>query len=225
MIADDAAIRRTADGFIEGCGFLGDPRRQFVARAVYEALLAGRPVPVEAIAERVGPEVADGADVAAMLATWPAVFRDPDGAVTGFLGLSIDDAFPHRFEVEGRGVAWTWCTFDPLFVARVLGATALVDTRCPVTGTDIRVVVTPGGVREAVPSTTAMSLLPPDPSDFDHIITTLCHFIWFFATPEAARSWTDEHPGTFVASLDEGHHVARRMTDHVFGAVLGEVPA
>ena len=129
-------IDRTSDAFVAGCGFLHEPRHQRVGAAMYRILAGGQPASIADIASRA--EVTT-AEVEEWVGSWPAVFRDDDGAVTGFFGLSVDDGFNHRADVDGMGTAWTWCTYDPLFIARVLGATVRVSSHCPVTGTEVRV--------------------------------------------------------------------------------------
>ncbi|MGH9113998.1 MAG: organomercurial lyase [Acidimicrobiales bacterium] len=212
-----SVIEDTSHAFITGSGFLRAPEDQRVARAIYELLATGQPAPPDEIAERAGVAVAD---VEGRLGSWPAIFRDAGGGVTGFWGLASDQVSNHRFDVEGVGTSWTWCAYDPLFIARILGATAHVTSQCPVTDITVRLTVTPEGVRDIEPATATLSMLSPDRASFDDVITTLCHYILFFATPEAALSWTSEQPGTFVVSIDDGFEIARRMTDSVFGAVL-----
>lgn len=212
------AVERTAQAFITGCGFLAGGRQQRVALAIYELLMRGKPAPVLDIAER---SAVDEAVVDRWMARWPAVLRDDHGAVTGFFGLTCDEGFPHRFDAGDMGTAWTWCTYDPLFIARVLGVEARVTSHCPITGTEVTLRAGPDGVSEVQPGTAAMSMMPPDVASFEDIITTLCHYIWLFETREAAEYWTAENPDTFVVSVAEGFEIARRMTDTVFAEVLG----
>jgi alkylmercury lyase len=213
-------IDSTSDAFIALGGFVATPGDQRVAVAIYELLATGRPARPDEIAERAGASVVE---VESCLSAWPATFRDAHGGVTGFFGLTIDPVYSHRIDVEGVGTAWTWCTFDPLFITRVLDVTAVVTSRWPVTRTTVQLTVTPEGVRDVEPSTTAMSMLSPDHASLDNIITSLCRYIMLFATPEAAQSWTSENPGTFVVSIDDGFEMARRMTDRVFGSVLDRI--
>ncbi|MCB0976923.1 MAG: hypothetical protein KDB02_05640 [Acidimicrobiales bacterium] len=206
-------VESTSDAFVAGLDYLRDPRHQRVALATYELIATGKPARVDRIAEGAGVDIEE---VEEWMSDWPAVFRDEDGAITGFFGLSVNDGFAHRFDTDEYGRAWTWCTYDPLFIAKVLGVTARVSSNCPVTGTPVTLTVTPEGVRDLDPPTAVMSMLPPDRASFRDLITTLCHFIWLFETAEAAESWTAQNPGTFVISVDEGFEIGRRMTDQVF---------
>ncbi|MGH9137984.1 MAG: organomercurial lyase [Acidimicrobiales bacterium] len=211
-------IEQTSAAFIDASAFLRRPEEQRLARTIYRLLATGHPAPPTEIAARADRRVGD---VEQLLDTWPAVFRDPDGAVVGFWGLASDKVSNHRFEVDGAGTAWAWCAYDTLFITRVLGATAEVSSLCPATGTTVRLTVTPDGVTDVEPSMAMVSLLRPGKPFDDDVIQNLCHFIHFFASPDAAEAWTAEHPGTFSLAVDDAFEVARQMTDAVFGAVTG----
>ncbi len=212
-----SVIDPTSNAFVALGAFISTSGHQRVARAIYELLATGSPAQPTAIAERSRVSVAE---VERYLGEWPATFRNSDGAVTGFFGLASHPGYRHRLDVEGLGTAWTWCTYDPLFITRVLGVTGVVTSQCPVTGTTVRLVVTPQGVAEVEPSTAVMSMLSPDRASVENIITSLCRYIALFGTTEHAHSWTSADPGTFVVSIDDAFEIARRMTDSVFGAVL-----
>ena len=111
-----------------------------------------------------------------------------------FLRLSVDDGFTHRADVDGMGTAWTWCTYDPLFIARVLGATVRSARTARSPGPRSASPSPPDGVDAVEPATAVMSMMPPDLASFDDIITTLCHYIWFFCGRRAARRWTRRTP-------------------------------
>jgi hypothetical protein len=54
-----------------------------------------------------------------VLRSWPAVFWDDRGRVTGMWGLALAE-MPHRIRRAGIGLH-AWCAWDPLFLARVIG--------------------------------------------------------------------------------------------------------
>lgn len=43
----------------------------------------------------------------------------------------------------------------------------------------------------------------------------------FFASPEAGATWVEEHPGTFLLSLDQGFELGRRFNGLRLGPELG----
>ncbi len=188
---------------------------QRLAVALYRALAEGAPVPAAALAERCGlgePQVAE------TLGGWPGVFRDDAGDVIGFWGLALPE-MAHGFTVGGRRL-YAWCAWDALFITPILGQVAQVCSRCPVTGRPVSLVVGPDGVREAEPATTVVSFLSPRRPWADDVVTSFCHYVLFFASPEAGATWADEHPGTFVLSLADAFELGRRFNALRLGAAL-----
>ncbi len=202
--------------FIDGFVSLTADQRRF-AQTIYRLLAAGRPAPPAAIAEQAGWPVAD---VEAQLDAWPAVFRNYDGAVVGFWGLTSEALTDHRMQFDRAGTAWTWCSYDTLFIAPLLDTTAHVTSRCPITGTTVRLTVSPHGVSSLEPDTAVVSLLLPDKPFDDNVRQTLCHYVHFFASPAAADEWTRAHPGTFSLPVADAFEVARRTNAAVFGSVV-----
>lgn len=123
---------------------------------------------------------------------------------------------PHRLEIDGRTL-YTWCAFDPLFVAPLLRETGRVTSTCPVTGTKITLIVDASGVRDVDPPQAVLSFLKPEDGLGDDIIERFCHYIHLFASPEAAQAWVAEHVGTFVLSVDDAFEIARRTLGRLSG--------
>ena len=184
------------------------PRLDAVARdvaiALYRALAEGHPVQPEEVAGRVG---IDAANVAGMLAQWPGVFRDEAGAVVGFWGLAIPD-MPHRFEVDGADLH-TWCAWDPLFIAPLLGKTARVASRDPVTGATVSLSVTPTGVEVLSHPEAVISFLVPDEPWGHAVIQRFCHFVLLFESRTSGSAWVADHPGTLLLSVGEAFELGR----------------
>jgi hypothetical protein len=101
---------------------------QRLAAALLRLLSAGAPVTIAAAAAAAGMPRARAEPV---LRSWPAVFRDDRGRVTGMWGLALAE-MPHRIRRAGIGLH-AWCAWDPLFLARVIGDLQ-VATADPVTG-------------------------------------------------------------------------------------------
>jgi len=201
----DAAIA-SATGRLEDQG-------QRLAVAVFRLLSAGHPLSV--------PAAADAAEMtepqaASILRSWPAVFWDDHGQVTGFWGLALAGMPPHRIRRAGTELS-AWCAWDPLFLARIIGDLQ-VATADPVTGQTITYDISPyGSITGASHPDAVLSFLRPDQPWDDHVMASFCHYVRHFTSPATARRWTAGHPGTFVINLDDAAELARRHTARFFG--------
>jgi hypothetical protein len=65
-----------------------------------------------------------------------------------------------------------------------------------------------------------LSLLVPEVESCNRdVISTFCHFIYFFKDPPAGEWWTAEHPGTQIVTVDQGMELARAKNEWQFDAV------
>lgn len=108
--ATDAALAAATPG-------LGEDGQRLAA-AVLRLLSAGDAVAPAAAAAAGMPESRAGQ----LLRSWPGVFWDDRGRMTGFWGLALT-GMPHRIRHAGTNLH-AWCAFDPLFLARAFGATS-----------------------------------------------------------------------------------------------------
>jgi alkylmercury lyase len=198
----DSDISELADALNVANPFLDKGGRR-LALAIYELLAEGRPVSIEEIAKRTD---ADPAWVGETLDDWTGVFRDDDGRVIAFWGLALPE-MPHTFELNGRTL-YTWCAWDPLFIAPLLGSDARVTSTCPVTGRTITLLVGPDGVRGVDPPEAVLSFLRPSAEMREDVIESFCHYVLLFSSRDAAAVWIAEHPGTFVLALEEAFKLA-----------------
>jgi alkylmercury lyase len=157
----------------------------------------------------------DEAHVSATLAEWPTVQRDEQGRVIAFSGLTLSRT-THRFEVDGHEL-YTWCAWDTLFLPALLDRPARVQSRCPVTGVEVRLTVTPDGVTAADPEPLAVSLPRPDTTTSEDIAGSFCCHVHFLAGPEAGKRWLVEHQGANVLTLDEAFELGRHATRACLG--------
>lgn len=177
-----------------------------IAAALYRELALGDPVASATLAARTG--VAEET-VVARLDAWPGVFRDPAGRVVGFWGLAIPE-MPHQFHAEGGKPMHAWCAIDPFLIVPVIGRTARVESKDPVTGAPVTMTVAPDGVRDLAPADAVVSFLLPKGELGHDVIQTFCHFVLNFASEESGGEWTARHPGTMLLTVDEAFRVARR---------------
>jgi alkylmercury lyase len=198
-----------------------DQRR--LAITLFQALAEGQPVDDTRLAATVGrsPE-----EVSATLegpAFRPLLYRDDDGRIIGFSGLGLGQLGEtvHRLHVDGREL-YAWCAGDALFLPSTLEREVRVESRCPVTGEPISLLVAPGGYRDIAPPEAVMSMLAPEEvaarlGRGEDVIQGLCHFLFFFASEEAAREWTSQHPGTVTFPIEDGFELGRRWIAHKWG--------
>jgi alkylmercury lyase len=183
-----------------------DAEQQRIALEVYRGLALGSPLAASDIAART-QEPEDR--IEQLLRSWPGVFRDRQGRVVGFWGLTIEQLSPtHRLEIDGREL-FTWCAWDTLFLPELLSATARVESTCPTTGKRISLRVSPRGVTETSHPDAAVSFLVPDRKFDADVIQSFCHFVHFFVSEQAGQAWTASHPGTFLISLDGAFELGR----------------
>lgn len=192
-------------------------REQHLAIGLYRLLAEGEPVQAAVLADRAGLAQEE---VERALATWKGIITDDDGSVIGFLGLSIRP-MPHRLTLGGRTI-YAWCAYDTLFLPELLGANADVESHCPTTGERITLTVTGTEISNPRPAGTVLSYLHKNEPVDQHVITTFCHFIHFFASSAAASEWTGQHEGTFSISLAEGSEIARLVNRGRYSSILAD---
>ena len=136
--------------------FLSLERDEQVASVkLYRLLAEGSPVSSQQLAA--SADIAEGR-ISEMLDGWPGVCRDEDQRVVGYWGLALAET-DHSIEVDGREL-FAWCAWDTLFLPEILGKPAAVKSKCPISGQDIRLIVTPEGIEGEDPA----KIPPPQPS-------------------------------------------------------------
>ncbi len=174
--------------------------------ALYDLLAQGDPVtPAEIAAHAREPE----AVVVATLKGWPGVFWDDEGRVVGFWGLAIPE-MDHRFHAENGKPMYAWCALDPFLIVPVIGRSARVESKDPVTGEPIAMTVTPQGITDLSPATAVVSFIAPDkPFDFD-VIESFCNYVLNFSSRESAERWAAEREGIVLLPASEAFEVGLR---------------
>jgi alkylmercury lyase len=193
-----------------------DRTEQQLALALLRELALGAPVGVDRLttAGSLPPE-----RVARTLERLPGVFRDGQKRIIGFMGLTVVEMGEHRIHTHGRTLS-AWCAWDTLFLPELLGETARVTSRCPITGKQISLTVSPTGPTDLRPMDTVISFLLPE-GEFDaRVIQRFCHFVHFFATRTAGERWSGEHPGTFLLSVEDAYRLGELTNDVVWGSAL-----
>lgn len=179
-----------------------------ITRAAYAALLAGTPISLADLARRANLSV--GA-VERVLAGRPGVARfSADGQLEGYLGLSRRPT-AHAFVVQHRTL-FVWCVWDGLFLPRVIGRTARLTSRCPVTGHPIALFVGPDGVLDVDPGSAVMSFVASS-GPAGNGAGACCRYIHFLESPVAGKQWQAGHPTGCVLTIDQAWSLARSFVD------------
>ena len=214
MTAETASVSVDAlDAAIAAATGRLDDQGQHLAVAVFRLLAAGHPVSVPAAADAAGMTEPQAASI---LRSWPAVFWDDHGQVTGFWGLALAGMPPHRIRRAGTELS-AWCAWDPLFLARIIGDLQ-VATADPGTGETITYEISrDGSITGASCPDAVLSFLRPDQPWDNNVMTSFCHHVRHFTSPATAQRWTAGHPGTFAIGLNDAAELARRHTARFFG--------
>lgn len=136
----------TAAAVAEALGVAGlrmefDPALARLVAHALRVIATGEPLTREAVRD-LAHDLDDPDDV--VTAVMRIVESDARERIIGVLGLS-QGRHPHAFTVGGHTLS-TWCAWDALFLAPVLGEPADVRSRDPATGATIDVRVAPDGV-------------------------------------------------------------------------------
>jgi len=199
-----------------------DKRQQTVSLGLYRELARGRPVRREQLASALDMPDREVSEVLDSDALSCLTYHDDQKAIIGFGGLAVVE-MAHKFIVNGQTL-YTWCAWDSLFIPELLDATAQVESTCPETLLPVRLRVSPRGVEMVEPSDTVVSFLLPNQlrigQTAPQAMKTFCHLVYFLASPDAGRAWTDRHAGTFVISLEDAFILAQMLNTHRFGPAL-----
>jgi len=84
--------------------------------------------------------------------------------------------------------------------------------------------VDPDGVRELDASTTLVSMLSPDESFDQQVISSFCHFVHFFSSSEEGEAWVSQHQGTFLLSVPEAYELGRLVNRARYGVLATSAP-
>lgn len=193
---------------------------QRLSLALYRLLAEGQPVPRASLAERLGISMEA---VNRILDGWPGVFSDAGRRLVGYWGLSLQSKYtsPHKLTVNGRTLA-AWCAWDTLFLPQLLGHNVEIESASPGGGT-VRLMLTSDQVERVEPVNAQMSVFLPDRASVQKdVITTFCYFLHFFPSPQAGESWSAQHAGAFLLSIEEAHVLARLKNEAQYREVLGK---
>jgi alkylmercury lyase len=147
------------------------------------------------LALSLGTRVETAAALVFVSALNPFVHIGEVGQIDAFYGLSVTPTH-HQLTINGRKL-WAWCAPDTLEHPELLGSTAAIESRDPQTGHLVRLTVSPAQIEAVEPESAAVSMRRPETWDATssiRIMTSACHFGFFFASRESGERWLANHP-------------------------------
>lgn len=140
-------------------------------------------------------------DVEVALTTFADTVYDDNGDVVA-CGLSLLPT-PHSFRVCGKEL-YTWCALDALMYPRALDQVVQIESRCPVTGSPVRLTVTPTAVSNLSPAGVVLSMVAPGTkAGCCNVRSSFCSVVHFISSAEAAATWQSQHPDAVILSVEE----------------------
>ena len=107
---------------------------------------------------------------------------------------------------------FAWCAFDTLTYPVELHVSAQITSRCPVTGKNIRLTVTPERVLDLDPPDAQVSLVVEVAAGgCSNVREDVCTYGHFFASPEAATRWQETHQEVLILSVEEAYQVGKLL--------------
>jgi alkylmercury lyase len=199
------SIQDLADAIGAAVGDLNDEERAIYV-ALYELLTEGKPVTPAIVATRTGLDVEL---IERTLAAIVGLFRDDAERVVGLGGLAIPK-MDHKFQAEGGQPIYAWCALDPFLIVPVLGRSARVESRDPVTGETVTMTVTPDGIEDLSPSSAVVSLLAPDGPFDENVVLNFCNHVHNFGSLESAEKWAAGRADITILPTGDAFEVGRR---------------
>ena len=140
--------------------------------------------------------------------------RDADDNIIGLMGLSLNEDWAHRFNVNGVPLR-TWCAWDTLFLPAMIGGKAVVESESPVSGETVSLMVSPEKVEESTPSGAVVSIATIDTavhdvSSVEAIWSNFCHQVFFFPSRAEAEKWAEGKTNIAILSVHEAFELGKR---------------
>lgn len=139
--------------------------------------------------------------------------RDSDDNIIGLIGLSLNQDWAHRFEVNGNSLR-TWCAWDTLFLPQIIGEEVMVESESPLSGETVRLKLNGNGVTSSLPETSVVTIVTIDPdihdvSSMEAVWGNFCHQVYFFPSREEAEEWAADKDHIAILTVSEAYELGR----------------
>lgn len=194
--------------------------KQQISAKIYNLLSEGDPVSIEEIAKSLGM---DKDHVKSIIDEWAGIYYNDDGNIIGYLGLAVEK-MGHRFKL-GEKTLYTWCAWDTLFIPQIIGKTANIESRDPLTKETISLTVThDGGISAVEPTDAVISFMIPNTEEVrTDVIKSFCHYVHFFESRNSAEEWisqSDKKDEILILSIEDAYTIALRRNEMQLGEIL-----
>ena len=180
-----------------------------MAATLYKEIAKGRPVDsatVDTLIIDAGVDLDDGREFVSKVSE-----KNEQGDIAGSLSLT-QNPYPHKFEVDGIDLA-TWCAWDTLFIAPVIGKVANVVSNPPGSDAEVKLQIGPDGVKAPEDAVVSFVILEPDEIDMgslESVWMVFCHQIHFSPSREEAEAWTSGRGYKFaILSIEDAFAVGQ----------------
>lgn len=191
-----------------------------LVRTTIKLLSNGDPVSIKEISLETSLRDGKVRDYVAQLEGMGMAELNDEGEIVGMI-LSLLPT-RHSFLVNGKSL-YAWCAADALFLPSIIGKSASVRSKDPLTGDEISIEVTQNSIELLSPEGGYLSLVAPGMTpDVGSSCKTgqdnaklvgrggaLCDNIYFFASEDSARKWQNGREGYEIMSIREGSEIAR----------------
>ncbi len=197
------------------------PEEQRAGLVLLREVARGEPVGIAQFEQALGTSIETAEALTRDSPLSRFVYADQSGRIQGFFGLSVTPTH-HQTTINKRKL-WAWCAPDTLEHPELLDETAQIESRDPETGEWVHLTVSRDRIETVDLPGAVLSMSRPkrwDVTSADRIITSACHFHFFFASRDSAERWVAKHPETLLLSLEEAFAFMKRFNHYMFGTEL-----
>ncbi len=190
-----------------------DAQTQRLAVSMFRLLAEGEPVSPVGFADAVQIPIEVVQQIVHAVPAG-ALDRDDEGNVVAFSGLTLKET-DHRMDIAGRTL-YGWCAFDTLFLSALLGESAEITSKDPVSGEAIKFKFGPGGYEGS--SEVVMSLLEAPPEEMrNNVRAAFCHDVHFFSSSDSAAGYAQDRPNLAMVPMSDAIALARQWNERIYG--------
>jgi alkylmercury lyase len=179
-----------------------------VTISTMQALAKGKPVSPDQLAKLWEMPLEQVRSVLAGASAAGQAKVDSQGDLVGaVLSLIPTD---HRISMDGRQL-YAWCAYDAIYAPGVVGKTAQITSRDPVTGEPISITITPDGIADVQPEGSVVSVVGGDTDMKGGPESPRCSQMLFFGSRETADKWLQGRADVAILTVEEVFEIARQF--------------